>query len=162
MTYLSRAPASGQFVCPTTSTGSLRMGVWICGRITWLLGLLCFILWSSGGKALAADAVVAVVVRPSGWAKALEHWKQYRQEQGYEIVELDSELGRDAARQEIVALAAQHKDKLQYVLLAADANGDPVSEPVLLKPDGTRLTEGEGNFLTFETLFPKKFDALGV
>lgn len=45
---------------------------------------------------------------------------------------------------------------------ATDANGEPTPEPVLLNPDGTRLTTGNGNYLTFETLYPKKFDQLGV
>lgn len=58
----------------------------------------------------------------------------------------------------------QHFDNAtdKNLIRATDANGDPVSEPVLLKTDGTRLTTGNGNFQTSETLFPKKFDDLGV
>lgn len=72
------------------------------------------------GWAPSALAIDAIVVRPSSWASALTNWKQYRQSQGHEILELDSEIGRDAIQATVARNAEEQGGKLRYLLLAGD------------------------------------------
>lgn len=65
----------------------------------------------------------AVVVRPAAWSTAIQPWKVYREQQGYQIAELDSALGRTAIRSAIAQLAEQSEGRLRFVLLAGDVTG---------------------------------------
>lgn len=70
---------------------------------------------------------IAVVVRPAAWTSALEQWKAYRETQGYRIVEVDADQGREAIQRSIRQAALQSPGSVKFVLLAGD-----VQSPSLL------------------------------
>lgn len=74
---------------------------------------------------LAADVVV---VRPEAWSNALRDWKAYRQEQGYQVAEVDSSIGRAAIQAAIAGHATKSNGRLRFVLLAGDVTGPDTPE----------------------------------
>lgn len=93
-----------------------RLGVFSC----LLVQAICSI-------SKADESVVrAIVVRPSAWAPAIEDWKRHRAAQGYEIVELDSAIGKPAIKTAIAAEHAAHSESTKFVLLCGDIG--PVGE----------------------------------
>jgi hypothetical protein len=83
------------------------------------MAVLLVVDWLAVRPVLAVDAVV---VRPAAWASAIDDWKAYREQQGYEIAEIDAEIGRQAIRAAIAQLAGLNPDKLRFVLLAGDVS----------------------------------------
>ena len=82
--------------------------------------LLTFILFSLLAFNSYSDAADVVVVRPKSWSPALQPWKQYRQSQGHEIVELDSAQTADAIQAAIKQVADAKPNALKFILLASD------------------------------------------
>ncbi|MFO0940943.1 MAG: C25 family cysteine peptidase [Pirellulales bacterium] len=76
---------------------------------------LCWIAISYSEFSLAADTLV---VRPKAWSDSLREWKQYREKQGHQILELDAELGATELKKQIRQTAQQNQ--LAYILLAGD------------------------------------------
>lgn len=59
-----------------------------------------------------------VIVLPKDWKPAIQPWKQYRQQQGHQVWELEAEQGLEGLKLAIAELAKQRV--LKYVVLAGD------------------------------------------
>ena len=70
------------------------------------------------GPIMAADVVI---VRPKAWQTAVQPWRDYRESQGYDIEEVDAELGREGISRAIKSLADASQGALQFVVLAGDS-----------------------------------------
>ncbi|MFN9915667.1 MAG: C25 family cysteine peptidase, partial [Pirellulaceae bacterium] len=70
--------------------------------------------------ALAGEAGQVVVVRPAGWADALQGWKAYRQGQGYQVLEVEPAASAEATRQRIADAVQPSTAELKAVVLMAD------------------------------------------
>jgi hypothetical protein len=78
-------------------------------------GFITLLLISNSDIACYGDTVV---VLPKAWKSALQTWKQYRQQQGHQIFELEAELGLEGLKTSIVELSK--RSELKFVLLAGD------------------------------------------
>lgn len=72
------------------------------------------------GLVQVARAADVVVVRPQGWSAAIQEWKLYREAQGHEIAELDSDQSAEAIRTAIKKVADAKPNTLKFILLACD------------------------------------------
>lgn len=75
--------------------------------------------------ALAEQTQRVIVVRPSAWAEGLNVWKAYRQQQGYQIDEIDAEIGRSAIQARIRQLYQAAPEATKFLLLCGDVGADP-------------------------------------
>lgn len=64
----------------------------------------------------AAESVI--VVRPAGWSEAIQSWRDYRESQGYQVIELDTAATSEEVQQSI--RQAAEKRSVAAVLLACD------------------------------------------
>lgn len=90
-------------------------------RLVWICAVALFQLLI-GTATRDAVAVDAVVIRPTQWAPALQTWKQYRASQGYEIVELDSNLPQPEITAKLAEIHSQSASTLKFVVLAGDVD----------------------------------------
>ncbi len=92
-----------------------------CTALKFVRPSILLLVWVAfAGITSAADVVV---VRPAAWAFALEDWKEHRQSQGFQIVEVDSSIGRSEIRRAIETVASDSNGQLRFVLLAGDVAG---------------------------------------
>ena len=78
----------------------------------------CTTWFASNASSWAIDVIV---VRPKGWAAAIQPWKTYREAQGHKIAELDSAQSAEEIRTAIKQVAAGQPGALKFILLASDA-----------------------------------------
>ena len=91
--------------------------------------VLSLLLTCSLGAAAEPHPIDVVVVRPKTWSAALQDWKAYRTQQGYNVVEIDADLGRGGIRRAILDVAREHprienRSGLQFVMLAGDVTAN--------------------------------------
>lgn len=99
------------------------MGVWRSMSVRLILAMWMMLACDSAiaqSQGQQFQPAGAAVVRPAVWSSALTEWKEYRGQQGIEVVEIDAELGRDAIQQRIRELASDEDLGLRFVVLAGD------------------------------------------
>ncbi|MCA9133703.1 MAG: hypothetical protein KDA45_11135 [Planctomycetales bacterium] len=89
------------------------------------------------------QAIDGVVVRPAAWSTALAEWKNYRQQQGHELLEIDTGVGPQAIRATIVQLASEHP-RLRFVLLAGDVSSQAATNIGTFYPASTAMSQFGG------------------
>lgn len=107
-----------------------------------IVTLVVLSLGTFNPQSIAADVVV---VRPKTWSPALQQWKQYRESQGHEIVELDSAQAAETVRAAIKQVADTKPNTLKFILLASDVGVLPnqqIAIPVFYHPSTALIKFG--------------------
>lgn len=106
----------------------------------WLGCLFLVFCWNID----TATAIDAVIVRPSSWQESVQPWKEHRATNGIRILELDSELGREAIQAKIRSLHAQHAS-FRFVALAGDVGPNPTTHIGTFYRKSTALVQFGGD-----------------
>lgn len=78
--------------------------------------------WLAIILALAVGSEIdIVVVRPQSWSPSIQAWKTHREQQGFRVIEIAPEATAESTRESIRIVSQPSPERLQYILLAADA-----------------------------------------
>ncbi len=101
----------------------------------WSAILIAIAVSAIGNPAWAQIHSSVVVLRPKAWARAVDEWVQYR-EQEYQVIQIDSAPSANEMKRSILNAAAQARLPVAAVLLCGDVGieDDPKSKSPKLLP----------------------------